>query len=120
MIARGLDSNHDLFSRNGRIALVSDVEEIAQHIKTRLLLVLGEYFLDVNEGVPWFSVIFTKPVDLQEVETIIKNTILTTDGVNELTEFSMNYNQTDRRLLIIFSCNTEFGVIDNGEVPVNV
>ena len=120
MIVRGLNSNHDLFALNGRIAVLRDIDEVAQHIKTRLLLVLGEYFLDVNEGVPWFTVIFTKPADLQEVETVIKNTILTTENVNELTSFSMDYDRITRTLLITFSCNTEFGLIENGEIPVNV
>ena len=120
MINFALDENHDVYAIKGGIAFVADVDEVVQHIKTRLQLFLGEWFLNQEEGVPWFQEILVKPAKLNEIEVIIKNEILTTSGVNELLEFDMSFNNTDRSFRIEFKCNTDFGESDSIEVVLDV
>ena len=117
MINRALDTNHDLFARQGGIALVSGVDQVVQHIKTRLQLFLGEWFLNEFEGVPWFQSIFVKPADLLAIEVIIKDTILQTNNVDELLSFDMNYDASNRSFEITFEASTDFG---NSEETVDL
>lgn len=120
MISRTLNSNHDIFSQNGRVSFIQTVDEVAQHIKTRLLLFLGEWFLDVEEGTPWFEQIFIKPADVVQVEVIIKNRILQTENVKELLTFDLEFNTVTRALSITFSCNTVYGETNEIEIELNV
>jgi len=53
--AYSLDANHDLYIVNGQIARVSKSDAILQTIKTRLLLIYQEWFLDLSKGLPWFT-----------------------------------------------------------------
>lgn len=121
MIGRGLDSNNDLLVEGGTFQLVQDGEEVVQHVRTRLQFYLEEWFLDILAGVPYTQKIFTKPVNLANIESILKTKILSTPGVERLTEFAMNYEgQSIRKLTVSFSAETSFGVINEEKVTINV
>lgn len=121
MISRALNSNNDLIIESGKLKLVKDGEEVVQHVRSRLLFYLEEWFLDLRAGTPYFQQIFIKPVNLANVESILKSKILATPGVIRLLEFSMDYaGSSDRTLRVFFSAETSFGVINNEEVTINV
>lgn len=122
MIGRALDSNNDLIvAPKGNLKLISDGAEVTQHIRTRLQFFRGEWYLDTESGVPYFEEIFTKPVNLANIESIFKSKILETPGVEKLTEFYMNYEGGSSRLLIVsFSAETSYGYIDKEKVTINV
>ena len=119
MIGRALNSSNDLIVNKGQLKLVSDGDEVVQHVRTRLQFYLEEWFLDLRAGTPYFQKIFTKPVNLANIESIIKSRILNTDGVLRLTEFKMDYEKSSRVLNISFSAETEYGSISE-EVSLNV
>ena len=121
MIGRALDSNNDLLVRGGSLLTVADGAEIVQHVRSRLLFYLGEWFLDIDAGVPYFQEIFTKPANLANIESIFKSKILRTPGVKRLTDFSMIYEGgSSRTLSVSFSAETTFGFIDKDKVTINV
>ena len=121
MIGRALDSNNDLIVEGGRLKIVKDGEEVVQHVRTRLLFYFNEWFLDRLTGVPYFEEIFTKPVNLSNIESVLKARILSTPEFKTLTEFTMEYTGADsRELLVSCSGTTVYGVIDNLKVTVNV
>ncbi|QDP55891.1 MAG: putative baseplate wedge protein [Prokaryotic dsDNA virus sp.] len=120
MISKALDKNNDLVLINGSFATVNEGEQVAQHIRTRLLFYIREWFLNVNSGTPWFDEVFVRPVDLSRVETIIKNRIRTTPGVTELTYFRLELERDTRKLQVSFSANTDFGTLDQQEIYLNV
>jgi len=121
MIGRALDSNNDLLIENGSFVVVDKGAETAQHVRSRLLFYFGEWFLDVQAGVPYFQEVFTKPANLANIESILKQTIIQTPGVETLNEFSMDYEGAGtRQLNVQFSATTIYGVIDKEEVTLNV
>jgi hypothetical protein len=111
MKSRALDSNNDIFVRRRSIALVSDGAEVVQHVRSRLLFYLGECSWAVTSGVPYFTRVFVKPMNLAEVEAILKSVIILTPGVNELLDFKMSFNSTTRKLAVAFEANTTYGVV---------
>lgn len=120
MIGRALDSNNDLIIQSGQLRLVEDGSETVQHVRTRLQFYLEEWFLDLQSGTPYFQQIFTKPVNLANIESILKSRILNTANVEKLTEFAMNYEGgSTRKLIVTFSAETVFGNIDSQEVTIN-
>ena len=121
MIGRALDSNNDIIVSKGSFATVEEAAETVQHVRTRLQFYLSEWFLNQNSGVPYFEKIFTKPANLNNVESIIKTKILQTPGVEALLEFSMEYSgASERKLSISFSADTIYGTINSEEVTINV
>ena len=113
MRVRKLDSSGDIVT-NGETWL-KDAESIAQTVKTRLKLFVGEYFRDVTEGVPWFENadgtpgIFGKGYSLTQVERILKRRILQTEGVLKLLSFSTDFNNSERRLSVECTILTTYG-----------
>lgn len=88
------------------------VEEIAQTVKTRLRLFLGEYFRDVTDGTPWWESILGKEGTLSSKEAIIKSRILRTDGVVRLVSFSTDFDINTRIYTVNAGILTKYGVTD--------
>lgn len=97
-------------------SLVSGIEEIAQRIRIRLKFFLGEWFLNINYGIPYFQEVFVKNTDLSELNAIFKNAILTTPGVAGLSIFSFDFQGAQRKLKIIFVAETVYGNLSFNEI----
>ena len=91
---------------------ISGVEEIAQTVKTRLRLFLGEYFRDVTDGTPWWESILGKDGTLSSKEAIIKSRILRTDGVVRLVSFSTDFDINTRVYTVNAGILTAFGATE--------
>ena len=111
-----LDNEGELQITNNSLTLTEGVEAIRQHLKARFQLFLGEWFLDTDIGVPWFRDILIKKPSFVVVQEILKNTVLDTPGVLELTAFEFDFNSTIREANFEFSCLTDEGPIDFSQI----
>jgi hypothetical protein len=116
VLTRRLDENWDMRFGHGLSDYAVDQEAVSQNVKTRLQLLRGEWFLDVDAGVPYLQEIMVKPADLQLAEAIIKQTIIETDGIDELRTFSMDFNRDTRVLFISATVTTIYGTTENIKV----
>ncbi len=116
MSAFALDGDHDIFVSGGNLSRVSEGAEVAQKIATKYLHYLGEWWLDLNSGTPWFQSILGESANLGEAESILKRVVTTTPGVTALTSFTADLS-TARVFAITFEADTEFGT--TGEVSVS-
>ncbi|XDQ90287.1 hypothetical protein MRX62_13515 (plasmid) [Xylella fastidiosa subsp. pauca] len=73
---------------NGRGNYAAASDSVAQRVKTRLRSFRGNWFLDLDHGLPWLD-LMERPADLVHLEREVKRCILTTEGVRRLTAFSM-------------------------------
>ena len=97
-IAFGLNT-HDIYTGDDNdLALVSDADQVAQHVKIRLWTYLEEWFLDINAGTPYFQSILGRIYRPQEAAAIIRRRILDTPGVDRVENF--NFSLTNRNLSI--------------------
>jgi hypothetical protein len=112
-----LDLNsHDLVLENYDLQLNTGLALVQQRLKQSLLFFLGEWFLDVTDGVPYYQDIFIKAPDIITVESIFKSTILETPDVLELISFELEYTNIDRGLSLEFEVKTTFGNLTISEV----
>lgn len=116
MIVRRLTSSHDMTFGNGVSDYAETVEAIAQNVKTRLLLLQEEWFLDISAGVPWLQKIMVKPARLLLTNTIIKRTILKTEGVTGISKYSTSFDRETRALRIATTITT----IYNEDIDIQV
>ena len=111
-----LDANGDWDITNNQLQLVTGQDEIAQKISNRLKLFLGEWFLDVRLGVPWFSKILKKNPNPSEIEAILIQQIIETTGVVTLNSIELSLDNATRKLRVEFEAQTTDGILNFSEV----
>lgn len=87
--------------------LINTPATVAQAVKTRLLLFLGEYFADLTVGMPWDTEVFgfnTASI----YDAVIQQQIAQTKGVESIVNYSSSLNRTTRVLTINCTINTIF------------
>lgn len=110
MTTRKVDSNNDWTFGNGRGNYISNVQEVAQNIKTRLQSFIGDCFFSLGSGIDWFNLCGGK--DLTKLRLSISTVILNTDNVTRLNEIDVNVSD-DRKVTITYNVNTTFGEVSN-------
>lgn len=118
---RRLDINHDYVFGSGKSDYLSDVDAVAQAIKTRLLLFLGEWWEDQEDGLPmWQSILGVMGAKQETVDRLIQERIMNTQGVvngvmtNVVTGISSLYsslNRDTREYSFYAEINTVFGSV---------
>lgn len=81
---------------------------VALAIKTRLLLFVGEWFLDVTDGTPWTTQVLDKYTK-DQYDAAIQDRILGTQGVTQITNYSSSVNTTTRTLTVSATVETQYG-----------
>ena len=105
-------TTNDIEITNNEFILNSSVDYVEQKLKTNLQTFLGECFTDTDVGTPYFQEILGKNIDLSQVEAAIKDVILTTPGVINLTFFELDYDNNLRKLSVSFAVESEEGGIN--------
>jgi len=98
------------FVNGDTVVTTSYAESVQQRIIVRLRTFLGEWFLDLNYGVPYFQTILSKGTSKQTIDMILQQTILETEGVLNITTFSSEINPNTRDYKMTFVAK-----LDNGE-----
>lgn len=92
---------------------IDEQAAIAQAIRTRLQLVTGDWFLDLDEGTPYNTEILGfVPPNVRDFA--IRQRILDTIGVNTITSYTSTLDQ-DRRCVVTSFVDTIYG-----EVALNI
>lgn len=95
--------NTDIGIVGGNLTIVDGTDAIAQHLLIRLRFFKGEYQLDRSIGVPYFEDIFVKNPSLVVVRAIMREVILETPGVLEITRFDLSVDSAIRQLNVDFT-----------------
>lgn len=116
-LALDLDPNSpnygDLLVVDGDLVLVTGAEEIRQNIVQRLRVFLGEWFLDINDGIPFFQQILVKNPDQGKIDDLLINRVTGTPGVVQLLDFAFKALPNSRGLSIErLKVQTTHGVVD--------
>lgn len=82
------------------LVLVEGAHAVGQHVRQRLQTFIGEWFLDTQAGMPWLDQILGRKYDPALAETVVKAEIMKTDGVREITSFSVAFLGETRGLRI--------------------
>ena len=104
MIYRQLDKDGDYVLGRGTGEFLKNSEAVAQAIVTNLKLLLGEWWEDVNNGLPLWQSILGQPgseINKNSVDNIIRRRILDTnmDGtqlVSSIDDYSSQYSAQSR------------------------
>ncbi len=112
---RKLDSDGDYVFGLNQTGFYKDNEAIAQAILTTLKLLKGEWWEDVEEGTPIFQSILggkIQPDTREAVDLVIKERILSVDGVETILDYESNYNTVTREYTLNCDVSTIYGDIE--------
>lgn len=106
---RKLTSDGDYSFGHGQLDFYRDVPEaVGQAVETRLRLWLGEWFLDIEEGTPYFQGVLGKKT-LDEADQTIKQRILGTQGMVDIESYASSIDPETRIMTVICTINTIYG-----------
>lgn len=101
----------DLLLENFDLQLVEGRDQIAQNLAIRLRFILGEWFLDITAGVPYYDDFFIKAPNQIRIESVLKEEILDTPGIDQILSFTSTFNAQRRIYSVTFSVSTTRGEI---------
>lgn len=111
-----LDEDNDMFLRDGDIAMVDEDDALKQRLLIHLQFLLGEWFLDIREGIPYVQTIFAQATDIDDIYLIFRDEIKNIEGVESITSLVLTPDTDERSLRVEFSVN-QGSVTDTVEVP---
>lgn len=122
-----LDADGDVTIANGDVVFSSGIPAVVQSVRLALNLFRGEWFLNLDEGVPYIAndVVTESEAILggkyNEIRTrrVFRDAILAAPGVVELTSLAVSFDSATRSLSVQFQVRTEFGVSDSEVVEVS-
>lgn len=108
---RALDENGDYTFGQGASEFLVDVPAApAQAVKTRLALAQGEWFLNKEEGTPYFPLILGMGTQ-NTYDQAIQQRILGTEGVQSLDEYASSLDRDTRALTVVCTITTIYGQV---------
>ena len=102
----------DIAVVDGALGIVSGIDELTQLIDQTLSASQGDWFLDIDLGIPNFQVILKKSTSIAQIESIYLDTINAIPGILEIETFNLSLDSATRVLSISFRARTTDGVLD--------
>lgn len=106
----------DFYIDNNSLVMIDGLSAIRQHMTIRFQIFLGEWFLDLRIGVPWFRDILIKNPSFNVVQEILKGVILDTPGAIQIITFDFGYTNNSREVSLEFSALTTDGFLDFSQI----
>lgn len=108
MRTRRTDADGDWTFGRGRASYASKSECVRQKVKTRLLSLKQDWFLDLDHGLDWSGSMARRGTRVK-LESDIRSCILQTDGVKALTAFDTQYVPKTRKLTVAATFTDIYG-----------
>ncbi len=110
-----VNNNNDIVIENNALVLVTGQGEIRQLLLERLRTFLGEWMLNLSIGIPYFQDILRKRINANIIASTFKKEIRNTPGILEITQFSLDFTNSERLLSVDFKARTQSGILTFSE-----
>lgn len=113
----------DLTWKNGPLTVDYTTQPLIDTVKQRLFIMLrtfqGEWFMDLNHGIPYWQSILGKKTTKSAVDLIFQQKILAEEGVKEIISFDSTFK--NRQYSLVFKVRVVTGEISTPIVinPIN-
>jgi len=95
----------------GHLSFFSGSNAISQKVKARLSFFKGEWFLDQNEGFPYWEDVLVNNPSMSKIYELFRRVISESPGVASLDSLDVSFDSVTRRLSVDFSLITDDGQI---------
>lgn len=102
---------------DGALVLTTGVAAVAQGIDIALACIKGEWFADLEDGVPWFAsptvteeeALLGAKFDELKMSAAIREAILSVPGVGEILSLRVTFESSTRAVSVAWEVRTSFG-----------
>ncbi len=101
----------DLHLENGQIHWWDGDEAHLQKVIVLLKFVKGEWFLNTEEGVPYFTHVFVHNPNLRSVRALFKQALLAAPGALSVPVLTLDFDRASRSIAIAFELIFDDGTI---------
>lgn len=101
----------DIVLAAGDLVLVRGTDAVVQSVRSRLLLFKGEWFLDLDAGMPWYQEILIKNPDVSRLQSLFRDRIAGTKGVSAVNSLTLLFDRANRRLTVTYTAAADAGLI---------
>ena len=99
----------DLVIENGTTVIIGESDYARQRVEVSLDFLLGEWFLDTRQGVPYFRDVLVRRPNDETVRSVLRRTILNTPGVARVDSLTTEYDTSERKLTVFFEATYQTG-----------
>jgi hypothetical protein len=107
-----LSSDNDIQIIDAGLPLVTGIEEIRQLCGQILRSFQGDWFLDLDKGMPYFQTLLVKATTISGIEAIYLDVIGRIPGILDIRTFKLSFDVPNRIMNITFTAQTSDGVLD--------
>lgn len=107
----GLGDDGDLDTSTGDLVLLSDVDAVRQDVDIRLQFFRGEWFLNLDEGIPYYEEVLVKNPKLGAIKSIFIDAILSTPLVSAVNDLVLEYDAVLRTLAVTCSLTVDVSIV---------
>ena len=112
VLVRKLDDNHDMTFGQGSSNYIADLDAVSQMIVTKLLLFVGEWWQDLNDGLPlWQKILGKVGASKKVIDGIIQDRILQVPYVTGISSFYSQMDMNARTYKAAITIDTYFGQV---------
>lgn len=104
-----LDADGDIVLDEEGLHFVSGLQAVAQACRIRILMFRGEWFQNMDVGVPYFEGILDDKFDQAAARAALTAAILDAPGVIGIKSLTVDLDASSRTLSITFVAQTLFG-----------
>lgn len=108
-----LTATGDIDISAGTLQFVAGLDAMKQAVRSSLMLFLGEWFLNTDEGTAWKQSILVKNPNLPLVKSLIRARISRVPGILSVDSLDLTFDASARTLTVDFSATCDFGVFDD-------
>lgn len=112
------EDTHDIIYEDGDFQLTpTESQSLAQKLRIKLLTFMGEWYLNEEEGIPYYQSIFGKNRAKETIDNIFKVAILEEPDVISLMEFRSSIDVKRRVYRMDFKVRSEN---DDEPIPITI
>lgn len=117
-----IDDTNDLVFVNGDLQFSRGVDAIVQQCRISLQMFQGEWFLDLDAGIPyWQSILGSKPaVALSAARIYMRRELELVPGVAKVLRMDVSYTGSSRTLTANWQVSTVFGDTASDEIALRI
>lgn len=103
------DANDLKFDSSLRLSWTTGLDAVAQRLKIRMQMFKGEWFLDLDAGVPYWEDILGQKYDEAQVLAAFRGVLVKTRDVVKILSLTSSFDASTRKLKITWHVTTAFG-----------
>lgn len=103
-------ATNDLYlDESGDVVWIEGAEAIAQHVRVRLRFILGEWFLNEDEGFPFFETVLVHNPSTSAITEAYRRTVAETPGIASVEKCVVTFDRQARTIAVDIEATTTDG-----------